>query len=87
MTKFLLAAFALLAMGNAGNAASAVNLGPDTVTPIVTEGGDRSELTIAPGETVEFCANACFVTMPNGDREALTGSEVVEFSGGVATIR
>jgi plastocyanin len=87
MKNVLLAAVALLAMGGTGNAASAVNLGTETVTIAVTEGGDRSELTIAPGETVEFCPNACFVTMPNGDREALTGSETIEISGGAAKIR
>jgi hypothetical protein len=27
------------------------------------------------------------VTMPNGDREALTGSETVEISGGVGRIK
>ena len=53
----------------------------------MTEGSDRTELTIAPGEAVEFCPNACFVTMPNGDREALTGSETVEISGGVGKIK
>lgn len=87
MNKFLLAAVAMLATAGAGNAASAVNLDPEPVTIVVTEGGDRTELTIAPGETVEFCPNACFVTMPNGDREALTGSEAIEISGGIAKIR
>jgi len=87
MKKFLLATFALLATASAGNAASAVNLDPEPVTISVTEGGNRTELTIAPGETVEFCPNACFVTMPNGDREALTGSETIEISGGIAKIR
>jgi hypothetical protein len=87
MKKFLLAAFAMIATAGAGNAASAVNLDAEPVTIVVTEGGDRTELTIAPGETVDFCPNACFVTLPNGDREALTGSETIEISGGIATIR
>ena len=68
-------------------AASAVNLDNATQTIVVTEGGNRQELDIAPGETVNFCPNGCFVTLPNGDREALTGAETVEISGGSATIK
>ena len=59
--------------------------GPQTV--VVTEGGDKSELTVGPGESVDFCSGGCFVTMPNGDRQALTGSETVEISGGAGTIK
>ena len=65
-------------------AASAVNLDNEPRTLIVTEGGNKPELALAAGETVEFCPAGCFVTMPNGDREALTGSETIEISGGVA---
>lgn len=53
----------------------------------MTEGGGKSELTLAGGETVEFCASGCFVTLPNGDLEALTGSETVVISGGNATVK
>ena len=68
-------------------AASAVNKDTETRTLIVTEGGSKTELALAAGETVEFCPNGCFVTLPNGDLEALTGSETVEISGGVARIK
>lgn len=87
MGKFSLALAGLLATSGAGIAASAVNLDTEPRTLIVTESGGRSELTIAAGETVEFCSNGCFVTMPNGDREALTGSEIVEISGGAARVK
>lgn len=87
MLKFFVAAAALLAVGGSAYAASAVNLDSETQTLIVTEGGSKSELTLAGGETVEFCTGGCFVTMPNGDREALTGSETIEISGGVARIK
>ena len=70
-----------------GHAASAVNKDAETRTLIVTEGGSKTELALAAGETVEFCPNGCFVTLPNGDLEALTGSETVEISGGVARIK
>lgn len=87
MWKSLVAAVALLAAGGSAYAASAVNKDAQTRTLIVTEGGSKSELALAAGETVEFCSSGCFVTMPNGDLEALTGSETIEISGGVGRIK
>ncbi len=87
MKNYVVAALALLVMSNAAQAASAVNRDSEPRTLIVTENGSKSELAIAAGETVEFCSGGCFVTMPNGDREALTGSETVEISGGVGKIK
>ncbi|HTV70276.1 MAG TPA: hypothetical protein VMF90_17245 [Rhizobiaceae bacterium] len=87
MKKFCLAFAALLAMSGSGIAASAINLDADPHTLIVTEGGNQSEIAIGAGETVEFCPTGCFVTMPNGDREALTGTETIEISGGVGKIK
>lgn len=87
MMRFILAAGAIVLAGNTAFGASAVNKDTEPRTLIVTEGGNKSELALAAGETVEFCANGCFVTMPNGDREALTGSETIEISGGVARIK
>ena len=87
MLKSVVAAISLLAVGSTAYAASAVNLDSEPRTLIVTEGGSRSELSLAAGESVEFCSGGCFVTMPNGDREALTGSETIEISGGVGRIK
>lgn len=87
MKKFCLAFAALLAMSGTGMTASAVNLDSEPRTLIVTEGGSKSELALAAGETVEFCPSGCFVTMPNGDREVLTGTETIEISGGVGKVR
>jgi hypothetical protein len=87
MSKSLLAVLAFLAVGGPALAASAVNKDDQPRTLIVTEGGGKSELTLAAGETVEFCANGCFVTLPNGDVQALNGSETIEISGGVARIK
>ncbi|PSJ54998.1 hypothetical protein [Kumtagia ephedrae] len=87
MKHLVVAAACLLTLGNAAHAASAVNLDAEPRTLIVTEGGSRSELSLAAGETVEFCSSGCFVTLPNGDREALTGTETIEISGGVAKIK
>ena len=87
MKKFCLAFAALLAMSGTGMAASAINLDPEPHTLIVTEGGNQSEIAIGAGQTIEFCASGCFVTMPNGDREALSGTETIEISGGVGKIK
>lgn len=87
MLKTLVATMALLAAAVSAQAASAVNLDQEPRTLIVTEGGSKSELALGAGETVDFCQSGCFVTLPNGDIEALTGSETVEISGGVARIK
>ena len=87
MLRCLVVYAALLAASGSAFAASAVNLDAETRTLIVTEGGSKSELAVAAGETVDFCPSGCFVTMPNGDLEALTGAETVEISGGVGRIK
>jgi hypothetical protein len=87
MKNLVVATVCLLVMGNAAHSASAVNRDSEPRTLIVTEGGSKSELSLAAGETVEFCSGGCFVTMPNGDRQALTGTETVEISGGVGTVK
>jgi hypothetical protein len=87
MLKFWAATALLIAVGSQSFAATATNLDPEPRTLLVTEGGNQSELALAAGETVEFCPAGCFVTMPNGDREALTGSEVIEILGGQAKIK
>lgn len=82
MKNILTTAAAVLLSGGMAMAASAVNRDSEPRTLVVTEGGSQSELVIGSGETVEFCSTGCFVTMPNGDREVLTGSETIEISGG-----
>ncbi len=56
-------------------------------TIVVTEGASKREMVVAPGDTVDFCASGCFVTFPNGDREALTGDETITITGGKATLK
>jgi hypothetical protein len=87
MMKPVMATAALLCLGTTAFGASAVNLDSEPRTLIVTEGGNKTELALGGGETVEFCQGGCFVTMPNGDRQALTGSETIEISGGVARVK
>lgn len=87
MVKSFVIALALTTAAGQALAASAVNLDNEPRTIIVTEGGNKQEITMGAGETVEFCSGGCFVTMPNGDREALTGGETVEISGGAGKIK
>jgi hypothetical protein len=83
----MIATLVLSAAATGAYAASAVNMDSEPRTLVVTEGGSKGELPIGPNETVDFCQSGCFVTLPNGDIEALTGSETVEISGGVARIK
>lgn len=80
MNKFLVAAALALAVATpaAASAATVTNRDDTAHTLIVTEGGQQVELSIGPGESIEICPSGCFVTMPNGDREVLTGSERLE---------
>jgi len=87
MSRTALAATMLVAVSGSAFAASAVNRDDQPRTLVVTEGGTQQELTLAAGETVDFCQNGCFVTMPDGDREALAGGETIEISGGKGRIR
>jgi len=87
MLKFCVAAALLLAASGPAAAASATNLDQEPHTLLVTEGGNQTELVVGAGETVDFCPSGCFVMMPDGDRQALTGAEIIEISNGVASIK
>lgn len=87
MNRSIVIATALLAAMASAGAASVVNRDSETRTLIVTEGGSKSELALAAGETVDFCPSGCFVTMPNGDLEALSGGETVEIVDGVGRVK
>ena len=76
-------ALSIAFMGPAPSAAATLtNLDPEPFTFTVTERGERMEMTLRSGETVEFCFEGCFVVGPNGDRAALAGSEHMEVSRG-----
>lgn len=77
----------MLAATGAVSSASLTNKDADSHTVVVTEGGVKNELAIASGETVTFCNGGCFLTLPNGDRAALAGSESVEIVNGQAVIK
>jgi len=86
--KLLITALVMFSgLAGVASAATVTNGDGAAVLLVVTEGGQQTELAVGPGQTVDFCASGCFVTMPNGDREALGGSEQVTISGGKATIK
>ena len=69
------------------NAASVTNKDDAAIMIVVTEGGQKTEVGIESGQSVNVCGSGCFVTMPNGDRETLSGGETVEITGGKASIK
>lgn len=77
-----------LALGmSSALAAEITNQDAESHTLPVTEAGVRTEVVIDAGATVSICAAGCFITMPNGDRAALVGTEVVDIVNGAAVIR
>jgi seryl-tRNA(Sec) selenium transferase len=87
MKKFLVTAAALVFSAGMAHAATITNNDGAAVMIVVTEGGQQTEVGVGPGQSVSVCGGGCFVTMPNGDREALSGGETVEISGGKASIK
>jgi hypothetical protein len=87
MNKFVVAVLLSAVSTGSAFAASVKNDDASAQTIVVTEGSSKTELQVGAGETVEFCNGGCFVTFPNGDREALKGSEAVEIKGGKVSIK
>ncbi len=83
MKKLILTAAAICASLPA-TAAILTNTDGVERSVVITEGGSQTELALDPGESQTVCAAGCFMTMPNGDREALTGSETIEIKDGRA---
>ena len=73
----------LLALA-AGDASGATlkNLDAEPFVLVVTERGEKTEIRLLEGQSIDFCFEGCFVTLANGDRAALLGDENVEISGG-----
>ena len=76
-----------LTMLGAAQAASVNNKDAQSQVLIVTENGDKIELVVEAGATVNFCPAGCFVTMPSGDRETLAGTETIDIVNGGAVIK
>jgi hypothetical protein len=87
MKSLVAAILVLSATASAAGAATIINMDGQAYSLQITEGGEQNEIGIQPGETISACPAGCFVTMPNGDRETLSGSETVEIVGGKANIK
>ncbi|MEL6920654.1 MAG: hypothetical protein AAFO77_06460 [Pseudomonadota bacterium] len=74
-----------LVIGTA-SAATISNGEAESITLIVTENGERSEVVLAAGQTQAICTAGCFLTLPNGDRVVLSGTETVSIANGRALI-
>ncbi|TDH35764.1 hypothetical protein E2A64_10565 [Pseudohoeflea suaedae] len=68
-------------------AASVTNKDSDVQVLVVTEGGVKREVAVDAGAKVEICPSGCFITMPSGDRETLSGPETLDIVGGSAVIK
>lgn len=68
-------------------AASITNKDAESHVLIITEGSDKIEVVVEAGGTVTICPAGCFVTMPSGDRETLSGSENIDIVNKSAVIK
>lgn len=87
MKSLVLTTAVLLLTAGLASAATVTNKDGAAVMIVITEGGQQTEVGVGPGQSVTVCGGGCFVTMPNGDRETLSGGETVDISGGKATIK
>lgn len=87
MKTIIAAAVLSLATLDVASAANITNKDSESRVLIVTEGSATVELVIEAGATVSFCPAGCFVTMPSGDREALSGNESINIVNNQAVIQ
>lgn len=87
MKVIVAAILAISATSSVAGAATIINTDGQAYSLQITEGGAQSDVGIQAGETISACPSGCFITMPNGDRETLSGSETVEIVGGKAKIK
>ena len=87
MKTVLLASIIGFLCVNVAMAASVTNMDSGDIVLTIAENGNKVQITVASGSTEDICPSGCFITTPNGDRLALTGSETVEISGGSANVK
>lgn len=74
--------FIVVSIFSFGSAAATIqNSGDKAAIIIVAEGATRRDYSVDPQKQISFCLKGCFITLANGDRYALNGSEVIEISG------
>ncbi len=87
MKTVLIAIAVTLATASGTFAATVVNKDAEPQVLMITEDGSQSEIVVEAGGTAEICPGGCFLTMPSGDRETLSGSETIDIVNGAAVIR
>ncbi|PWV99024.1 hypothetical protein DFR52_104315 [Hoeflea marina] len=87
MNQVLIAIALILAPVSSALSATVINKDAQAQVLVVTEDGNTVNVAVDAGGQIEFCPNGCFVTMPSGDRETLSGSETIEIVNGSAVIR
>jgi hypothetical protein len=87
MKRMIMMLLVSAAMSAPAVAASVTNKDADVQVLVIVEDGSRVEVAVEPGSTETICSSGCFVTLPNGDRIALTGGETVELEGGSASVK
>jgi hypothetical protein len=87
MKTFMITLSVLAMTASGALAASVTNKDADVQVLVVTEDGAKREVAVEAGASVDICPSGCFITMPSGDRETLSGSETVDIVGGSAVIR
>ncbi len=74
-------------MAGASMAANVTNKDDQSHVLIITEGSTKVEVVVDAGASALVCPAGCFVTMPSGDRETLSGEETIEIINGSAVIK
>ena len=87
MKTFMITLSVLAMTASGALAASVTNKDADVQVLVVTEDGAKREVAVEAGASVDICPSGCFITMPSGYRETLSGSETVDIVGGSAVIR
>ena len=72
---------------DAAAAATLKNTGSKAVVVQVADSSGRMNVSIEPGASEDVCPSGCFVTLPNGDRLGLGGSETVDIHDGTASVQ
>jgi hypothetical protein len=86
--RALCLAFAWMIAASASQAVAATVTNRDAVPRLVsvTTAIGKMDVVVKAGETLGLCPKGCFMTFPNGDKEALSGGETVEILEGVGRI-
>ena len=82
-TLVSIASLAALISGTSAMAASLTNYESSDQTVIITEGNNKTTVTLAPENMVdEICMQGCLLELPNGDEYEIAANEIASIEGG-----